>query len=49
MVTSAKVSTQLLAFPNKAKVGAGLARLKYLVIMDPLVTETSEFWKHVDK
>ena len=37
------------AFPNKAKVGAGLARLKYLVIMDPLVTETSEFWKHVDK
>jgi len=34
------------AFPNKAKVGAALARLKYLVIMDPLVTDTSEFWRN---
>ncbi len=34
------------AFPNKAKVGAALARLKYLVIMDPLATDTSEFWRN---
>ncbi|OIQ89717.1 formate dehydrogenase-O major subunit precursor [mine drainage metagenome] len=34
------------SFPNKAKVGAALARLKFLVIMDPLQTETSEFWKN---
>ncbi len=34
------------SFPNKAKVGAALAKLKYLVIMDPLVTETSEFWRN---
>jgi anaerobic selenocysteine-containing dehydrogenase len=27
-------------------VGDALAKLKYLVIMDPLVTETSEFWKN---
>jgi formate dehydrogenase-N alpha subunit len=36
----------LAAFPNKAKLSAALARLKYLVIMDPLATETSEFWKN---
>ena len=36
----------LAAFPNKAKVGAALARLKYLVIMDPLATDTSEFWRN---
>ncbi|MCY1261300.1 Formate dehydrogenase-O major subunit [compost metagenome] len=34
------------SFPNKAKVGAALAKLKYLVIMDPLATETSEFWRN---
>lgn len=28
------------SFPNKAKVSAALAKLKYLVIMDPLATET---------
>jgi formate dehydrogenase major subunit len=27
-------------------VRAGLSRLKWLVIMDPLATETSEFWKN---
>jgi formate dehydrogenase major subunit len=32
--------------PNKAKVFEGLCKLKWLVIMDPLATETSEFWKH---
>jgi len=34
------------SFPNKAKVSAALAKLKYLVIMDPLATETSEFWRN---
>ncbi len=32
--------------PNKAKVLAGLSKLKYLVVMDPLETETAEFWKN---
>ena len=33
------------SFPNKAKVVESLSKLKYLVIIDPLATETSEFWK----
>ena len=36
----------LAAVPNKKKLSAGLAKLKYLVVMDPLETETSEFWKN---
>jgi formate dehydrogenase major subunit len=32
------------SFPNKAKIVAGLSKLKYLVVIDPLRTETSEFW-----
>jgi formate dehydrogenase major subunit len=36
----------LAAMPNKKKVGGALAKLKYLVVIDPLRTETSEFWKH---
>jgi formate dehydrogenase-N alpha subunit len=36
----------LAAFPNKAKLAAGLSKLKYLVVMDPLATETSEFWRN---
>ena len=36
----------LASFPNKAKIGGALAKLKYLVIIDPLATETSEFWKN---
>ena len=36
----------LAAAPNKAKMTAALAKLKFLVIMDPLVTETSEFWRN---
>ncbi|SDV50097.1 formate dehydrogenase (quinone-dependent) catalytic subunit [Chitinasiproducens palmae] len=36
----------LAAAPNKAKVGAGLAKLKFLVVMDPLATESSEFWRN---
>ena len=35
----------LAAVPNKKKLSAAFAKLKYLVIMDPLETETSEFWK----
>jgi len=36
----------LAAFPNKAKIGGGLAKLKFLVVIDPLATETSEFWRN---
>jgi len=35
----------LAAAPNKAKLNSGLAKLKFLVVMDPLATETSEFWR----
>jgi formate dehydrogenase major subunit len=36
----------LAASPDKAKMNAALAKLKFLVIMDPLPTETSEFWRN---
>jgi formate dehydrogenase major subunit len=36
----------LAAAPNKAKMTASLSKLKFLVVMDPLVTETSEFWRN---
>ena len=36
----------LAAVPNKKKLSQGMAKLKYLVVMDPLETETSEFWKN---
>jgi formate dehydrogenase major subunit len=36
----------LAAAPNKAKLNLALAKLKFLVVMDPLATETSEFWRH---
>ncbi|HLR77527.1 MAG TPA: formate dehydrogenase-N subunit alpha, partial [Burkholderiaceae bacterium] len=36
----------LAAAPNKGKLIEGFSKLKYLVIMDPLVTETSEFWRN---
>ncbi len=36
----------LAAAPNKAKMTASLSKLKFLVIMDPLATETSEFWRN---
>ncbi len=32
--------------PDKAKVVEGLSKLKWLIVMDPLATETSEFWKN---
>jgi formate dehydrogenase major subunit len=36
----------LAAFPNKAKIDVALAKLKYLVVIDPLATETSCFWEN---
>ncbi len=37
----------LSSFPNKAKVGASLAKLKFLISIDPLATETAEFWRNI--
>jgi formate dehydrogenase major subunit len=36
----------LAAAPGKHKQNLALAKLKFLVIMDPLATETSEFWRN---
>ena len=36
----------LAAIPNKAKLIRGLSKLKYLVVIDPLATETSWFWEN---
>ncbi|MBL8674716.1 MAG: formate dehydrogenase, partial [Rhodospirillales bacterium] len=36
----------LMSFPNRKKITTALAKLKFLVVMDPLATETSEFWKN---
>ena len=36
----------LLAFPNRGKLTRSLSKLKYLVIMDPLETETARFWEN---
>lgn len=36
----------LLAAPDKAKVQAGLSKLKWLVVIDPLETETARFWEN---
>ena len=36
----------LQAFPDKAKIRTALGKLKYLVVMDPLDTETSRFWEN---
>jgi formate dehydrogenase-N alpha subunit len=33
------------SLPNKPKITAALSKLKYLVMIDPLATETSEYWK----
>jgi formate dehydrogenase major subunit len=35
----------LASAPNKQKVTDGLSKLKWLVVMDPLQTETAEFWR----
>jgi formate dehydrogenase major subunit len=39
----------LAAAPNKAKMVSALSKLKFMVVMDPLVTDTSEFWKNHGK
>jgi formate dehydrogenase major subunit len=36
----------LLAVPNRKKLTAALSKLKYLVTMDPLDTETARFWEN---
>jgi formate dehydrogenase major subunit len=36
----------LQAFPNKAKLARALGKLKLLVVMDPLETETARFWEN---
>lgn len=36
----------LAAAPNKAKLNESLAKLKFLIVADPLATETSEFWRN---
>ncbi len=36
----------LLAFPNRRKLTAALSKLKFLVVMDPLQTETARFWEN---
>ena len=35
----------LQAFPDRGKIRRGLSKLKFLVTMDPLDTETSRFWE----
>src|SRR5690606_16630484 len=35
----------LAAAPDKAKMSAALSKLKFMVVMDPLATDTSEFWR----
>ena len=34
------------AFPDRGKIRRGLSKLKFLVVMDPLDTETSRFWQN---
>jgi formate dehydrogenase major subunit len=36
----------LLSFPDRAKITRALSKLNYLVVMDPLETETSRFWEN---
>ncbi len=36
----------LMAAPSKNKVAAGLAKLKWMVVIDPLQTETARFWEN---
>ncbi len=36
----------LASVPDKGKLTAALSKLKYLVVIDPLITETSNFWKN---
>ena len=36
----------LLSFPNRTKLTTALSKLKFLVVMDPLQTETARFWQN---
>jgi formate dehydrogenase major subunit len=36
----------IMAFPNRGKITASLSKLKWLVTMDPLETDTSRFWEN---
>jgi formate dehydrogenase major subunit len=36
----------LLSVPNKAKMKEGLSKLKFLIAIDPLETETARFWEN---
>lgn len=36
----------ILSFPNRGKMTEALSKLKLLVVMDPLTTETSHFWEN---
>ena len=36
----------LMTFPNRAKMTSALSKLKFLVVMDPLQTETARFWEN---
>jgi formate dehydrogenase major subunit len=36
----------LMSFPNRRKLQSAMEKLKFLVVMDPLATETSEFWQN---
>jgi formate dehydrogenase major subunit len=36
----------LMTFPNRAKMTSALSKLKFVVVMDPLQTETARFWEN---
>jgi formate dehydrogenase major subunit len=36
----------LMTFPNRGKVTTALAKMKFVVVMDPLQTETARFWEN---
>jgi formate dehydrogenase major subunit len=36
----------LLSFPNRKKITTALSKLKFLVVVDPLQTETARFWQN---
>ncbi|MDD1651246.1 MAG: formate dehydrogenase-N subunit alpha, partial [Methylococcaceae bacterium] len=36
----------LASYPDKGKVSAALSKLKFMVVIDPLATDTSEFWQN---
>ncbi len=35
-----------MTFPNRAKMTSALSKLKFMVVMDPLQTETARFWEN---